>query len=284
MEFSEEFPFEVYGKLELQNSVMVVGWGEDAGKVGQMTTGYLNRGLGGIEFGGIKTTEFFPTAGISVNDDAALFLETKFYCCQQKNLVIFVSTPPKFGWYKFVEALLDVAEQYCHVKELYTVGGMVTSCAHTASRKLFAVANSPEMKEALNNYESISDMVGKASARQRPTLNSFLLWLAKRRNIIGANLLVPVPFYLALTEDPQAWRKPVELLDQRFSLGIDFRYLDEEIFRQKENISQLRIRYPEIDNYIEKLENNISLTSVENENLVRAIKEGLKKQIDIRLF
>ena len=105
MEFSEDFPFEVYGKPELQNSVMVVGWGQDAGKVGQKTTSYLNRELRGIEFGGIKTTEFFPTAGISVNNDVALFLETKFYYCQQKNLVIFFSAPPKFGWYKFVDAL-----------------------------------------------------------------------------------------------------------------------------------------------------------------------------------
>jgi proteasome assembly chaperone (PAC2) family protein len=277
MELNEDFPFEIYGKPELQSSIMVVGWGDDAGKVGQETTGYLNKELGGIEFGEIKTTEFFPTAGISMDNDIARFSETKFYCCQQKNLVIFRSIPPRFGWYKFIDALLDVAEQCCYVKELYTVGGMVTSCAHTAPRKLFAAANSPELKEILSRYELTGDVVSKTSTSQRPTLNSFLLWLAKRRNIIGANLLVPVPFYLASTEDPQAWRKPVEFLDRRFSLGIDFRDLDEEITRQNESISQLRNRFSEIDSCIEKLESNMDPTSEENEKLVREIKQCSKK-------
>ena len=277
MELNENFPFKIYGKPEFQSSIMVIGWSEDAGKLGQKTTDYLNKKLGGIEFGEIETTEFFPSTGVSLEVDVARFPESKFYCCQQKNLVIFRSNPPRFQWYKFIDSVLDVAEHYCHAKELYTVGGMVASCAHTAPRKLLAVANSPALKETLSQYNPASDVVNKKSPGQRPTLNSFLLWLAKKRNMVGANLWVPVPFYLASTEDPQAWRKPAEFLDRRFSLGIDFRDLDEEVTRQNEKIAQLRILSPDIDNCIQKLESNLGLTPEENEKLVREIKESFKK-------
>ncbi|MCK4697658.1 MAG: PAC2 family protein, partial [Dehalococcoidia bacterium] len=113
---------------------------------------------------------------------------------------------------------------------------------------------------------------------QRPTLSSFLLWVAKRRNMAGASLWVPVPFYLVSTEDPQAWRITVEFLDKRFGLGIDFRDLDEEVARQNEKIAQVRIRFPEIDDYIRKLESNLGVTQEENEKLVKEIEEFLRKR------
>ncbi len=80
------------------------------------------------------------------------------------------------------------------------------------------------------------------------------------------------------TEDPQAWRKPLEFFDQRFSLGIDFGGLDEEVARQNEKIAHLRIRFPEVDNYIRKLEGDLGLTQEESETLVKEIEEFLRKR------
>lgn len=94
----------------------------------------------------------------------------------------------------------------------------------------------------------------------------------------GASLWVPVPFYLVAAEDPQAWRKTVEFLDSRFGLEIDFTDLDGEIGRQNEKIAQVRIRSPEIDGYIQRLQSNLSLTQEENEKLVKEIEEYLRKR------
>ena len=277
-ELSEEYPFKIYVKPEFQSSSLIVGWAEDAGKLGSKVIAYLNKKLEAKEFAEIEPVDFFFLGGVLVENDIAQFPESKFHYCQPHNLVILKSSSPRAEWYKFLNLILDVAEHYCHVKELYTVGGMISFGAHTAPRELFAIANSPEMKEVLSQYNLARDMDYQTPPGQRPTLSSFLLWVAKRRNIAGASLWVPIPFYLVAMEDPQAWKKTLEFLDRRFDLRIDFTDLDEEIERQNEKIAQVRIRFPEIDSYIQRLESNLSLTEQESERLVKEIEESLGKR------
>lgn len=190
--------------------------------------------------------------------------------------MIFRSSHPRFGWYQFIDAILDVAE-HCHTKELYTVSGTVASCAYAARRELLITVNSPELKRILSKYDLATNVVNKTSHGREPTLNSFIIWLAKRRNIAGANLCVAVPYYLAPSDDPQACKKAAEFLDRRFNLGMDFKDLDAEISGQNERIAQLRIHFPEIDNCMRKLESKLGLTPEENEKLVREICESIKK-------
>lgn len=275
---SEKHPFKIYRRPELQSSSLVVGWRDDASKLGTKVTDYLNKKLGGREFGVIEPGDFFPLGGVAVEDDVAQFPESKFYCCQEKNLVIFKSDPPRSEWYKFLNLVLDVAERYCQVKELYTIGGMVSLSPHTAPRELLVVANSPEAKKALRQYDLAGDMDYETPPGQRPTLSSFLLWVAKGRNIVGASLWVPIPFYLVSTEDPQAWRKIATFFDERFGLGMDFSDLDEAVARQHEKIAEVRNRFPELDDYIRRLESNIYLTEEESEKLVSEIEEFLRKR------
>ena len=261
----------IYRQVGFQSSSLVVGWSRDAGQLGPKVTDYLNRQLDAQELAEIEPTDFFPLGGVSIEDDVAQFPESKFYCCQQRNLVIFKGDPPRAEWYKFLNSVLDIAEHCCHVEELYTIGGMVSFSAHTAPRELLAVANSPEVKKTLSRYDIVTDMDYETSPGQRPTISSFLLWVAQRRNIAGASLWVPIPFYLVAIEDPEAWRRSLEFLDTRFGLGIDFTELDEDISRQKEKIAQARINSPEVDDYIRKLESNIGLTRRESQKLVTEI-------------
>ncbi|MCK4242585.1 MAG: PAC2 family protein, partial [Dehalococcoidia bacterium] len=251
---------------------------EDAGKLGTRVIDYLNKKLGGEEFGGIEPADFFPLGGVSIEDDVAQFPESKFYCCQEKNLVIFKSNSPRSEWYKFLNSVLDVAEHYCHTKELYTIGGMVSLSAYTAPRQLLAITNSPEMKTALSPYDLARDMDYETPPGQRPTLSAYLLWAARRRNIPGTSLWVPIPSYLVSTEDPKACRKAVQFFDNRFGLGIDFRDLDEEVARQNEKIAELRNRFPELDDYFHRLESNLSLTEEEHGKLIKEIEEFLRKR------
>jgi len=275
---SQKHPFKVYEKPELPSSSLVVGWNEDAGKLGSKVIDYLYRNLGCIEFAEIEPADFFPLTGVSVKDDVAQFPESRFYYCPQNNLVILKSDPPKAEWHRFLCSILDVAEQYCHAKELYTIGGMVSISAHTTPRELLAIANSPQMKRVLSQYDLAGDFNYETPPGQRPTPSSFLIWLAKERNMAGASLWVPVPCYLISTEDPQAWRKAIEFLDIRFSLGIDFEDLDENVAKQNEKIAGVRVSLPEVDNFIRKLESNLVLTPEENEKLIKEMDEFLRER------
>ena len=272
---SGKYPFKISRKTEFQSSSLVLAWNEDVGKLGTKVADYLNQKLGGREFGEIDPVDFFPLDGVQVEDDLAQFPESKFYACQENNLVIFKSDPPRFEWYKFLKSILDVAEHCCRAKEIYTIGGMVTLSAHTAPRELFAIANSPEMGEILSQYGLGVDMDYETPRGQRPTLNSFLLWVAKRENIPAASLWVPIPFYLVATEDPRAWKTVLEFFDKRFDLKIDFTDLDQAIRDQDKKLAQARLRFPDIDDYIRKLESNIGLSEEENEKLVKEIEEFL---------
>jgi len=192
-------------------------------------------------------------------------------------LVIFKSDIPQHDWYRFLGLVLDIAEQYCGVKEIYTVGGMVANAAHTTPRMLLSVVNSTEMKMALGNYDIAGDMDYETQDGQRPTFSSFLLWAAKRRSIAGANIWVPIPFYLLPVGDPLACKGVIEFLSERLKLNIDAADLDEDVARQNQGIAQIRKRFSEIDNYISKLESNLSLTVEESEKLVREIAEWLMR-------
>lgn len=270
--------FKLSGQPKLRSPSLVVGWSTDAGKLGSKVTDYLNKKLGSRDLGEIELTDFFPLGGVTIEDDLIQFPESKFYACPKNDLVIFKGDAPSYEWFKFINLILDAAGHYGRVKELYVIGGMVFLGAHTAPRELLAIFNSLELKQSLSQYNLGRNMDYQTPHGQRPTLNSFLSWAARRRNIPGVSLWVPIPFYLVAMEDPKAQKKLLEFLDQRFSLQIDFQDIDEEIRKQDEKIAQLRDSSPEIDEYISKLESNLRLSEKETEKLVKQIEELLERK------
>jgi len=137
------------------------------------------------------------------------------------------------------------------------------------------------MKTVLSQYDLAGDMDYETPPGQRPTLSSYLLWIAKRRNIMGAALWMPVPFYLVSTGDPRATKKMVDFINKRFELDIDLSVFDEEIHRQNEKIARLANRFLELDDFLRKLEANVSLTDEENSRLVQLMEEHLDKENQI---
>ncbi len=265
---------------KLQHPSLVVGWSVDASTLGTKVTDYLNRKLGGQSFCEIEPVEFFTLGGVAIEDNLVQFPESKFYACPENDLVVVKSTPPSHEWYKFLNLILDIAEHYCQVKELHTIGGMVSLSAHTAPRQLMGIFNSPDLKQDLRHYNLTGGLDYETPPGQRPTLNSFLLWAAERRNITGISLLVPIPFYLVAVNDPKAQKRVLEFFNQRFDLGIDFSDLDEEIESQDRKIARARDSSPDIDNSIRRLESNLRLSAEEHQKLVGEIKEFLKEEVD----
>ncbi len=274
---SQGYPIKIYKEPELRQSSLVLGWSEDMGNLGRKATGYLNRKLNGQEFAEIEPEAFFPLGGVAIEGNLARFPESKFYVCQEYGLVVFQSDSPGAEWYKFLNSVLDVAEQHSRVKELYLLGAMISFSAHTTPRQLLAVVNSAEMKEILSQYDLARDMDYQTQPGERPTLNSFLLWIAKERNIPGVSLWVPIPFYLAAMEDAQAQKKVLSFLNERLDLEIDFSDLDREVREQNEQLAQLRSRFPQIDDYINRLESNLMLSEEENGELIKKIEDFLKE-------
>jgi proteasome assembly chaperone (PAC2) family protein len=255
----------------------VLGWGGDIGNLGRRVTDYLNCKLKGEEFAEIEPEDFFSLGGVAVESNLARFPESRFHVCQGYELAVFQSLSPGAEWYKFLNAVLDVAEHHCQTKELYILGTMVSFSAHTTPRELLAVVNSPEMKEMLSQYDLAGDMDYETQPGERPTLNSFLLWIAKGRNIPGVSLWVPIPFYLTAMEDAQAEKKVLGFLNERLNLKIDFSDLDQRIREQNEQLARARSRFPQIDDHISRLESNLMLSEEENGELIRKIEDFLRE-------
>jgi predicted ATP-grasp superfamily ATP-dependent carboligase len=273
---SQAYSIKIYEEPDLRQSSLVLGWNEDVGNLGRKVTDYLNRKLKGQEFAEIEPEAFFPMSGVAIKDNLAQFPESKFYACKKQELLVFRSDSPIATWYEFLNSVLDVAEHHCRVKELYLLGAMLSFSAHTTPRELLTVVNSPEIKETLSQYDLARDMDYQTQPGERPTLNSFLLWVAKRRNIPGVSLWVTIPFYLATMEDFQAQKRILSFLNERLNLKIDFSDLDQEIRAQNEQLARARSRFPQIDDYINRLESNLMLSQEENGELIKKIEDSLK--------
>ena len=273
-------PVQFSSRPELRNPTLVAAWSMDAAGLGLSVTDYLVGKLGGQPFCHIEPVDFFALGGVTIDNDLVQFPESRFYACPEKDLVLFQSTPPSHEWYRFMNLVLDVARDYCHVREFYTVGSMVALGPHSAPRQFFATVSSRELKEELAPYGLTREVNYETPPGGRPTLNSFFLWAARRSNIPGANLWVPVPFYLVSSDDPAACKKVLEFLNHRLGLGLDLSDLDEEARALDERIDRIRASSPDVDRYIRKLENNEGLAEDEGEKLAKEVEELLREEED----
>jgi proteasome assembly chaperone (PAC2) family protein len=261
---------------KLRKPTMVIGWESDTARLGGRVTDFLIKNLEAQPFCDIDPVEFFPMGGVAIENDIVQFPQSTFYASREHNLVIFRSAMPRYEWYKFLNLVVDVAQDYCHVKEIYAIGGMITFAAHTSPREAWATCSSAKIKKTLSSYQLSRDMDFETPPGSRPTLNSYLLWITQRRDLTAASIWVPVPFYLMTGDDPAAHRKALEFLDTRLGLGLDYTDIDISIKQQNDKLRRLRQSSEEVDAYIKKLEKNQRLSEEEHENLVKAVDDCLR--------
>jgi proteasome assembly chaperone (PAC2) family protein len=271
-------PLRFSAQPKLRKPTLVIGWESDTAQLGAKVTDYLIKKLDMQAFCEIDPVEFFPLGGVAIENDIVQFPRSTFYACHEHNLIIFRSAIPRYEWHKFLNLIIDVAQEYCRVKEMYAVGGMVTLTPHTVSRDSWATFSSPQIKKALSPYQLSREMDFETPPGSRPTLNSYLLWIAKTRDLPAMNLWVPVPFYLMSNDDPGSHKKALEFIDNRLDLHLDFKDIDASIKQQNEKLERLRKSATEIDESIRKLENEQPISEEERENLVKAIDDCLRKR------
>lgn len=270
--------FKVYKQPKLQNPSLILSWSEDIAQLGPTVINFLNNKLGGEKFADIEPSDFFAMGGVAIKNDLIHFPESEFYACKNNNLLLFRSDAPGNEWCKFLNLVLEIAENYCRVKEIYTIGGMASLIAHTNPRKIWTVVNQSELKGRLAGYGLYNEMNYRTPSGGRPTLNSYLLWVAKRRNISGVNLWQEIPFYLAQTADPNAYKTMIEFLGKKLNFTIDLEELNQQIEKQEGIINQFRLENPEIDECLSKLERTEELTPEENEKLAKEMNDLLSKE------
>ena len=263
---------------KMRKPTLVIGWESDTARLGERVTDYLINNLDTQPFCEIDPVEFFPLGGVVIENDIVQFPQSTFYACREHNLIIFRSAVPRYEWHKFLNLIVDVAQEHCHVKEMYAVGGMITIATHTAPRESWATFSSAKIKKTLSPYQLSREMDFETPPGSRPTLNSYLLWIAKNRDVPAVNLWVPVPFYLMTNEDPAAHKKALEFLDKRMDLELDYSGIDAGIKQQNEKLRRLRLSSEEIDGYFRKLESSQPLSEAERESLIKAIDDCLRER------
>lgn len=257
---------------EFECPSLVVGWDKDAGALSPKVFEYLNRKMNLRSFCEVEAADFFSLGGVAIENNVAQFPEGKFYCCENSHLLIFNGSEPRFERYRFLNAISDLAEHYCKIRELYTIGGTISPIAHTGARKISTVFSQQQFQKELQAY-GLENMTWEGP----PAISSYLLWVAKRRDIAGVSLWTQVPFYLADCEDFQAIKVTLSFLDERFNLEFDLKDLDDNIKQQNAELDELRQEDSEVNRYIGALESGLSLSEEEQMELTRNVTEVLKK-------
>ena len=273
----QRYPLKIYENPEFKSPSLIVCWRQDAGMLSPGVMRFLKNRLHAEVFCEIEPLFFSSFGGVSVEDDIIQYPESKFYYCEQKNVVLFESNAPAHDHYEFLAAVLRVAQRFCNVKELFTIGAIVSLKSHTTPSQVLAVVNRPELKQTLVGYGVDLNANYKTPHGGRPTLSSYLLWLARKRSIAGISLWGEVPFYLSAADDPRSCKRMLEFLNERLGLGLDIMALDLEIKNQDCRIEELSNQNPEIVKYINMLERGIMLSESESEDLVETITSFLKE-------
>lgn len=267
--------FKFTERPRFENPSLIIGWEQDSGKLSPKVIDYLNKKIKGTSFCEIEPTGFFSLAGVAIENNIAQFPEGKFYYSQRRDLVIFKGSEPRFERYRFLNAISDLARHHFKIKELYTISSTVSPTAHTSPRRISAVFNNRQIQEKHRGY-GLEDMNWEGP----PAINSYLLWIAERRDIPGVSLWPQIPFYLAAGEDFQAVKVVLSFLDKRFNLDLDFAELDEGIKNQNTKIELLREEDSQIDKYIGMLEGELSLSEAEQLELTMKVTELLEKKAE----
>jgi proteasome assembly chaperone (PAC2) family protein len=268
-----ESTFKFLEQPTLDKPAMVVGWNNGAGKVSSRVIDFLIEKTGGRLFCEIEPTGFFVLSGVVVESNVARFPVGDFFCSRAGDLVIFRGTKPQFERYRYINVILDVAQHYCHVKEIYTVNGIIASAGYRDPRRILAVYSSDQFRKQLRSFG-----LGDMSYEGPPALDSYLLWLAASRDIPGASLWPEVPFFLAACEDPAASSKVLTFFSERFGAELECSDLDTQIREQQARISQLRAESSEADEMLGTVESGLGLSEQEQVELAKKVAEALERE------
>jgi hypothetical protein len=269
---------------KLRNPCLIVGW-PDVGYVGIKAVSYLKEKLAATEFADIELYDFSLMPQSLVKEgvlEALEFPRSEFsYWINERSeqdLIIFRSDLPAFRQHELVNLILDLAQQF-GVKRVYTVGGLYARVHHTAIRRVLAVINNAE----LNTFVQQHDVEPGLDYHGPASMNGLLIGVAKERGVEGISLWGQVPNYLGEVPNPGIAQAVLKVLTQMLAVDIDFGEIEAESRDAEERIEKMityfRGQHPELDDYLERLEQGMApeFTEEESRRLFGEIEEFLKR-------
>jgi predicted ATP-grasp superfamily ATP-dependent carboligase len=263
------------GKAAVPAAALVAGWRGDSARLGAGVIEYLRGALQCREGGRIALEPFFSFDGVNVENHLIRFPENRLYTGTGARALLFLGDPPHYQWYDYLNAIIDQARQVAEVGVLFTLGCMFSLSFHKQPREILMVFNSETAKKRFASGRPERSIDYQTPPDQKPTLNSYLLWVARRNNIPGVSLWVPVPFYLAPVGDRYAEKMIITFFNEKLDWRVDVSDLDREVRGQHAAIDRLRGDNKEVDDYLTRLECSRDLTEEENLKLMKAVEEGL---------
>lgn len=262
--------FRFKGKEVFTRSRLLVCWRDNAGGLETSVTRHIIGGMGGREFCSIDPSIFFTLEGVQIQNDIATMPSSRFYRCSEE-LIVLESDSPQVEWYRFLSLLLDGACREFKVQEIYTVGTVLSAHSHTSPRELYSICNSTAMKDSLKSCRIKRELEYQSSPGTRPSLSSYLIWEAARRDLSGVNLWITVPFYLAGVGDPRALKAVLDFFNKRLDLGLSLEDIKKAINSQSVKLAALQAQSPQADDSIRKLETNMALNEEESMILLNEV-------------
>ncbi|AKG53438.1 hypothetical protein DGWBC_0764 [Dehalogenimonas sp. WBC-2] len=258
---------------QLERPVLVVGWREDSGSLGEQVIKYLNQELSLESLAEIDPVGYFSLSGVQVSADVVGFPESRFYYSEKSSLISFISDIPVYEINEFLKLVLEVATRY-NVSRIILVNGFPVMASHNTPSMVLANVNSSLVKEWISGDGINTDVNFESPPGQKPPVSTYLIWKAGQQDIPAVSLWLPVPFYLAATVDSIGVRRLLAFLKEKLTLPLDMDAAVANENQLRELLANLRSDSHDVEKYLSMMERNLSLTEYEAGQLVAAVRQA----------
>ena len=255
-----------YEQPELRRPDLVTsfaGW-SDAAQAATGTVAYLIRRLDAKRFAEIKAEEFYDFSSVrpTITVDRGLITSLKmphssfFYWQNQTtnhDLVLLHGIEPQLHWQRFVDLILDLADQL-KVHRIYALGGLYDNAPHTREPRISGLVNEPGLMGVLEKH-SIEPIEYQGPS----SLHGLLMTECVRREIEVISLWGHAPFYVRAESNPMVCLALLKKLSELMEIQIDL----EEVKKAGEYLQQMLSRLlagsDQLCQYVRKLEEQYDL-------------------------
>ena len=291
----------IYERPKLKKPYMVVGisgW-VDGGEAATGSVRYLVNKLSARKLGEIPIAGFhvFEVPGINsmrphIEIKDGILQQHKlpgnefFYWVNEKSehdLILFRGTEPSLRWEQYLEAVLNVAEEF-KVARVYSLGGVIDDTTpYTREPHVSCAASHPKLKEEMSRYAILfTNYEGPGS------INTALLDASMRRgmeyvSLIGRSFWYP-EFDINVPQNPKVIYALLSRLNRLLGIDLDLstlvaasRELEEKLNSMASQIQGFRSYIAELEREFEELKYEESI-QMEGDEAIRAVEEFLREK------
>ncbi len=248
-----------FEKPKLHQPYLIIGfegW-PNAAEVSSTALGYLIEHLNGRPFASIPLESFYQLSTlrpVGIIKEGRLvelkFPGNHFYYSKtphSNDLILFQGIEPHLHWARFVQLLLDLAEEF-GVSQIVTLGGTYDYIPHTQPPLVSALFNHEDMKErVIQAGLGLTDYMGPIS------IHTFILEASKKRGLKAVSLWGHAPQYLQ-TKNVKVVRSVLRHLVRLIQIEMDLTEIEKASDYFDQQVNSLVREDPKLREIIERLE------------------------------